>query len=409
MKIVVPHNFYTQAGGEDQVFRSEIELLREFGHTVTPFEVRNDDVAGMGKLKLLAATVWNSNAAEKLRDVVRTSHADVVHFHNTFPLLSPAAYYAARAEGAAVVQTLHNFRLMCPVALFFRDGKVCEDCLGKTFAYPGVQHACYRGSRLTTAVTAGAMTTHKLAGTWKNAVDAYVALTPFAREKFIQGGLPTDKLHIKPNFVNPDPGVRGGGGGYAVFVGRLSHEKGLPVLLKAWETLGAEMPLKIIGDGPLAADVTAACATNPNITWMGRRTLDEIFDTVGKAELLVFPSQCYETFGRVAVEAFAVGTPVVASAHGAMADVVGRDGRLGAVFTPGDAAALVEQVRALWTNPALTTTMRRTVRREYENLYTGERNHARMMEIYAAALSLRHASSAPVEASPSLAPLGEPS
>ena len=408
MKIVVAHNFYTQAGGEDQVFRSEIELLREFGHTVTPFEVHNDDVIGMGKLKLLAATVWNGNAADKLREVLKTAKADVVHFHNTFPLLSPAAYYAARSEGAAVVQTLHNFRLMCPVALFFRDGKPCEDCLGKRFAYPGVQHACYRGSRLTTAVTAGAMTTHKLAGTWKNAVDAYIALTPFARDKFIAGGLPVDKLHIKPNFVNPDPGVRGGGGGYAVFVGRLSQEKGLPVLLKAWETLGREMPLKIIGDGPLAADVTAACEKNPAITWMGRRTLDEIFDTVGKAELLVFPSQCYETFGRVAVEAFAVGTPVVASGHGAMADVVGRDGRLGAVFTPGDAASLVEHVRTLRADPALTTSMRRTVRHEYENLYTGERNHTRMMEIYATAMARRMESPQPVEHH-TLAPLGDPS
>ena len=388
MRIIVAHNFYQQAGGEDQVYRAEVELLREFGHAVVPFEVRNDDVAAMGKLALAAATVWNRSIASRLGEAVRTARADVVHFHNTFPLISPAAYYAARRAGAAVVQTLHNFRLMCPVALFYRDGKPCEDCLGKPIAWPGVVHGCYRGSRATTAVTAGMVAAHRAIGTWDRAVDAYVCLTHFARDKFVAGGLPVDRLHVKPNFVHPDPGVRAGGDGSAVFVGRLSEEKGVLPLLAAWEHLS--VPLTVIGSGPLADRVAAAAARNPAIRAVGRQTLDQIYDTVGRASVLVLPSVCYETFGRVAAEAFAVGTPVVASGHGAVADVVGSDGRLGTLFTPGDPTSLAEAVLNQLARPAeQQRTMRQQARAEFVAKYTGAANHSMLLDVYRAAMARR--------------------
>ncbi len=388
MKVVVAHNFYQQAGGEDQVYHAEVALLREFGHDVVPFEVHNDAVAGMGKLGLATATVWNGEIAGRLGEVVRRARADVVHFHNTFPLISPAGYYAARRAGAAVVQTLHNYRLMCPVALFYRDGRPCQDCLDKPVAWPGVVHACYRGSRATTAVTAAAVAAHRAAGTFQNAVDAYICLTDFARDRFVAGGLPPAKLHVKPNFVHPDPGVRGGGDGSAVFVGRLSEEKGVLPLLAAWAH--STVPLTIIGGGPLADHVSAAAAKNPAIRAVGRQSLEQIYDTVGRASVLVLPSVCYETFGRVAAEAFAVGTPVVASGHGAVADVVGSDGRLGALFTPGDPAALAAAVSALLARPpAEQAALRRAVRAEFVAKYTGGANHARLMEIYAAAIGRR--------------------
>ncbi len=400
MKIVVAHNFYQQPGGEDQVYRAEVELLREFGHAVVPFEVHNDAVAAMGKVKLAAATVWNRSIAAELGEVVRRERADVVHFHNTFPLISPASYYAARRAGAAVVQTLHNFRLMCPVALFYRDGKPCEECLGKPLAWPGVVHACYRGSRVTTAVTAAAVAAHRAMGTWENAVDAYVCLTDFARDKFVAGGLPVAKLHVKPNFVHPDPGVRPGGDGSAVFVGRLSEEKGVLPLLAAWERL--DVPLTIIGGGPLADLVAAAAARNPAIRAVGRQTMDQIYDMVGRASVLVLPSVCYETFGRVAAEAFAVGTPVVASGHGAVADVVGSDGRLGSLFAPGNPVALAAAVRAMLARPAdEVAALRRNARAAFVQKYTGERNHDRMMQIYRAAMARVRK-----EAEPAAEPLG---
>ena len=386
MKIIVAHNFYQQPGGEDVVYQAEVDLLRQFGHDVVPFQIHNDSVNGMGRLALLANTVWNRSVYKQFRRLVRETKPDVVHFHNTFPLISPAAYYAAHAEGAAVVQTLHNFRLLCASALFYRDGKVCTECLGKSVPLNGIKHGCYRGSKVQSAVVAGSVAIHRTSGTYGRAVDRYVALTESARDKFVVGGLPSDKIVVKPNFVHPDPGPRQGGN-YAIFVGRLSPEKGVDTLLAAWRTVGDRLPLKIIGDGPLADDVREAMKTNPAITWLGRKPADEIAELIGNAGLLIQPSNCFETFGRVSVEAFAVGTPVVATGHGAMADVVGTDGRLGSLFAPGDPADLAKKVIDLWSNQAALPAMRATVRREYEAKYTGSQNHAFLTDIYQQAIA----------------------
>ncbi|MGN6506978.1 MAG: glycosyltransferase family 4 protein [Tepidisphaeraceae bacterium] len=386
MKIVVAHNFYQQAGGEDVVFHAEVDLLCEFGHEVVLFQVHNDSVKQMGRLALLANTVWNRSIYRDFRRLLRQERPEVVHFHNTFPLVSPAAYYAAHAEGAAVVQTLHNFRLLCPGALFYRDDKVCTDCLGKTIPWKGVAKGCYRGSKLGTAVTAAMVAGHRAVGTWKNAVDLYIALTESARDKFLIGGLPGEKVVVKPNFVHPDPKPRSGGGGYAVFVGRLSAEKGVETLLQAWRVVGNRVPLRIIGDGPMADQVKAAVAENPAISWLGRRPLEEIYDHIGGADLVVQPSNCFETFGRVAIEAFAVGTPVVATAHGAMADVVGTHGRHGALFAPSDPQDLARQVLRLSADKALLAQMRGVVRKEFEDKYTGPQNHAFLADIYRRAI-----------------------
>jgi glycosyltransferase involved in cell wall biosynthesis len=387
MKILVAHNFYQQPGGEDVVFEAEVDLLREYGHDVSVFKVHNDAVKGMGRLSLTARTVWNRDIHAQVGQIVREKRPQVVHFHNTFPLISPAAYYAARAEGAAVVQTLHNFRLLCPGALFYRDGKVCTECLGKSVPVSGVVHGCYRGSRLATALTAASVCGHRAIGTWANAVDAYITLSESARDKFVIGGLPQHKLLVKPNFVNPDPRPRAGGGNYAVFVGRLSPEKGVDTLLAAWEIIGARLPLRIIGDGPLADRVKAAMAGNPAIAWLGRRRIEDIYDIMGAAAMVVQPSNCFETFGRVAIEAFAVGTPVIASGHGAMADVVGADGSRGALFKPGDGADLAAKVLAMLADPTRMSAMRRTVRQEFEAKYTGAQNHAALMAIYQTAIA----------------------
>jgi glycosyltransferase involved in cell wall biosynthesis len=385
MRILVCHNFYQQPGGEDEVFRAEVELLRHFGHEVATFEMDNDAVETMSKPALMAATVWNGRSYAAMRQAVRKLNAEVVHFHNTFPLISPAAYSAARAEGAAVVQTLHNFRLLCPGANLFRDGKACEDCIGKRMPWPGVVHKCYRQSTTASAAVATLITVHHGIGTWRNAVDLYLAPTEFARGKFIAGGLPADNLMVKPNFVDPDPGVATGDGGYAIYVARLSHEKGLETLLAAWERLGGAVPLKIIGDGPLAPQVTAAQQHTPNIDWLGRRPLAEVYDAIGRAMLLVFPSRCYETFGRVAVEAYAKGTPVIASRHGAAGDIV-RDGVTGTLFEPGNAEALAEGVRRMLGDRLTLSNMRSAARREYEAKYTGAANHKQLMTAYRRAL-----------------------
>jgi glycosyltransferase involved in cell wall biosynthesis len=398
MKVIVAHNFYQQAGGEDGVFAAEVDLLRRFGHEVETFTLRNDAVDGMGKLKALAATVWNRQSYRSLRKLAARFKPEVVHFHNTFPLMSPAAYKAARDEGAAVVQTIHNFRLICPNALLFRDGAPCEKCVGRSFALPGVIHKCYRGSRQATAAVAGMAAVHRALGTWNRLVDAYIATSPSAKAKLIQGGLPADKILLKPHFVDPDPGTGRGAGGYATFVGRLSYEKGLETVLEAWKLLGENAPvLKIIGDGPLAPLVSEAAARQSNIRALGRKTLAEVYDLIGDAQFHVFPSRCYETFGRVVTEAFAKGTPVIASNHGSMADLIDH-GRTGLVFTPGNAADLAEKARQMLAGSA--TAMRAEARAEFESHFTGQRNYDQMMEIYATALCRRQGKSSEATVTP---------
>jgi len=221
MNVLVAHNFYQIGGGEDQVYQDEAALLESHGHRVTRFSVHNDDLKNTGKLAMAKMTVWNGRLAKKIADLVRSEQIEVVHFTNTFPQISPAAYYSVRKAGAAVVQSLHNYRFICPSALFLRDGKVCESCMGKLVPYPAIKYGCYRDSKSASAVVAGMLATHRVMGTYQRAVDAYIALTEFGKQKFIEAGLPAEKISVKPNFVLPDPGEGAGNGGFALFVGRL--------------------------------------------------------------------------------------------------------------------------------------------------------------------------------------------
>ena len=390
MKILAVHNRYQRPGGEDQVFVDETALLEAKNHRVLRREVHNDQVEHMNRATLARDTVWNPSAYRELGALIRRERPDVVHFHNTLPLISPAGYYAARAEGVPVIQTLHNYRLLCPVALLFRDGRVCEDCMGKAVPWPGVVHGCYRGSRAASGVVATMLTVHRALRTWKEMVDVYVALTAFARDKFVEGGLPGGRIAVKPNFVAPDPGPGQGGGGYALFVGRLAPEKGTGTMLAAWDRLRSGIPLKIVGDGPLKDRVAKAAATRSDVEWLGHRPVAEVHRLMGEADLLVFPSEWYETFGRVAAEAFATGTPVVAADIGAVAEVV-EHGRTGLLFRPGDPEDLASQVDGLLSQPELLRRMRREARAEFEAKYTAEINYLALMEIYGAALERKKA------------------
>jgi glycosyltransferase involved in cell wall biosynthesis len=381
MKVLVAHNYYKLAGGEDQCVAAEVALLRDRGHEVISYHLRNDAIDELGRLDAATRTIWSRPGYREVRALLREHRPQVAHFHNTFPLISPAAYYAARAEGVAVVQTLHNFRLLCPNAIFFRGGKVCEDCLGKSVPWPGVVHRCYRGSGAASATACAMLATHRALGTWRKAVDVYVVLNEFSRQKFIAGGLPADKIAIKPNFVGTDPGPGEGKGGYAVFVGRLSEEKGIHTLLDAWARLGHGARLRILGDGPLAPVVKEAAARDGRIEWLGSRPPEAVYAAIGDAVFLVLPSRCYEQFPRVVAEAFAKGTPVVASNLGAMARLVDH-GRTGLLFAPGDPADLAAKVERLLDDPSELDAMRRAARREYEQKYTAESNYRILMAIY---------------------------
>jgi glycosyltransferase involved in cell wall biosynthesis len=381
MRILSIHNSYQIRGGEDESRESEERLLRDKGHQVDIYEENNDRVADLSAVHMALKTVWSQESYQIVQRTLRQSHTDLIHVQNFFPLISPSVYYAAQKEGVPVVQTLRNYRLLCPNGLFFRDGQVCEDCLGKFIPYPGVIHACYRQNRGATATTAMMLTVHRLLKTWFNQVDLFISLSEFAKQKFIEAGFPADKIVVKPNFVHPDPGVGEGRGNYGLYVGRLSTEKGLDVLLDAWERLSVKVPLKIVGNGPLEEQVIAATKRLPHVEWLGRRPMSEVHELMGKALFLVFPSKWYETFGRVAVEAFAKGTPVIAAQLGAIAELVNHE-QTGLCFNPSDAQDLAAKVEWCLAHPDQLTTMGHNARAEYEQKYTAEQNYGQLMEIY---------------------------
>jgi glycosyltransferase involved in cell wall biosynthesis len=386
LRILSIHNNYQIRGGEDESRESEERLLMAMGHQVEVYEENNDRIAELNPAQLALKTVWSQEAYQTVQSRLRQNHSDLIHVQNFFPLISPSVYYAAQAEGVPVIQTLRNYRLICPNGLFFRDGHVCEDCLGKFVPYPGVIHACYRENRGATAATAAMLTLHRIMGTWFKQVNLFISLSQFAKQKFIEAGFPSDKIIVKPNFVYPDPGAGEGRGGYALYVGRLSVEKGLDVLLSAWEHLSAKVPLKIVGDGPLAEQVVAATKRMPHIEWLGRKPMPEVHKLMGEAMFLVFPSKWYETFGRVAVEAFAKGTPVIAANLGAIAELV-ESGRTGLHFSPSDPTDLAAKVEWILAHPQELLQMRISARAEFAAKYTAEQNYHQIMAIYRHALN----------------------
>ena len=383
------HNYYQQPGGEDRSFAAEADVLETHGHTLHRYIKHNDAVGAMNKVALLRATLWNGDIYNELRDLFRSTRFDVAHFQNTFPLISPAAYYAAQAENIPVIQTLRNYRLICPNAIFFRDGHVCEDCMGKAVPYPGVLHNCYRDSKVQSAVVASMLTVHRARKTWTQQVDCYIALTEFARQKFIQAGLDGDKIVVKPNFLQSDPGAGSGKGDYLVFVGRLTREKGVWTLLEAMRKLGT-VPLKIVGDGPDLPAMREFIQTHglDHVDLLGRRKAEETLEIMKGARALVLTSEWCETFGRVAIESFACGVPVIASRLGAVAEVV-SDGINGWHFNPGDAEDLVEKAEAAWANPEKSAAMGRAGRQTYEENYTAAHNYQLLKEIYTRVIEQR--------------------
>ena len=388
MRILSVHNAYQQPGGEDQVFAQEAGLLRSHGHQVVLYEASNDQVNGGNPLVLLGNTIWNRRTHQELQALIEREQPDIVHVHNTFSVISPAVYYAAGEAGIPVVQTLHNYRLLCPTATLFRAGQVCEDCVGRAIPWPGVVHGCYRGSRPATAAAAAMLAIHNYKQTWNEAVSAYIALSDFARDKFIQGGIPAAKIFVKPNFLEADPGVGDGmgeaRGNYAFFAGRLTPEKGISTLLEAWRKLGAELPLQIAGDGPMGPQVERAAAESGQVRWLKWLPRAEILQKMKDASLLVLPSTWYEGFPMILAEAFAIGLPVIASDLGSMSSIVDHR-RTGLHFRAGCSSDLVDQVRWLRAHPAEAALMRTQARREYEGKYTGETNYAQLIGIYESA------------------------
>lgn len=384
MRVLIVHNRYRLAGGEDESVRQEIELLKKHGHQIAVLEADNRALGRSGALLAGICGAWNPASYFRARRIIRAFRPDVASVHNIVPQLSPSIYSAAHAEKVPVVQTLHNFRLLCPAATMSRNGRVCETCRGRTFAWLGVAYGCYRGSRLATAAVAWTSAAHTLAGTWRRRIRLYIALTEFARRQFVSHGLPAGRIVVKPNFLLEDAG-RGAGGENILFVGRLAPEKGIETLLKASRLLGSGVPLQILGDGPMRADVERHSREFANVQWLGWKSTGEVLALMQRSRLLVMPSLWYEGLPRTVIEAFATGLPVFASALGSLAELV-DDGRTGRLFRPGDPEDLAAKIEWALSHPAELDAMRAAARAEYEAKYTAERNYGLLMDIFRRAI-----------------------
>jgi len=385
MKSLLCHEFYQQFGGEDRSFLSEAEMLRAQGHQVVVYTRHNHDIDLGSRVGVAARSIWNASAYTELRELIRRERPDIMHCTNLFPLISPAAYQAAHDEGVPVVQALRNYRLICPSGGLLRDGQPCESCIGKRFAWPAVQHACFHKSRLGSAVVATMLAVHNLKGTWRH-IDRFYTPSHFARNIFIRAGMPANRIDVLPNFVIPDPGIGRGDGKYALFVGRLSPEKGTGVLARVARM--RDIAVDVVGVGPEESSLKAS----PTIRLLGWQPSDAVYSLMRAAKYLVVPSICYENFPRTIVEAFACGLPVIASRLGAMAEIV-RDGETGLLFEPHNADDLADKMAWAEANPDRWRQIGINALREYQTKYTPDANYRQLIDIYAGAIA---AASAPV-------------
>jgi glycosyltransferase involved in cell wall biosynthesis len=395
MKILLVHNSYQQPGGEDVVFEQERRLLEIAGHTVITYLRSNWEVtayAGLRRIELAGRTIWARDARQQFARLLEEQKPDLVHAHNTFVMVSPSIFSACRDAGVPVVQTLHNYRLYCPASTFFRDGHICEECVEHGL-WRGVAHGCYRHSHAATAVVSIMLAVHRRRETWDRDVQYYIALSEYSRAKFLQCGLPAEKVFVKPNFVHPDPGPRRTGEGeYALFVGRLSPEKRVSTMLSAWSRLDKlNIPLVILGGGPQlgALETDANRQGLTTVSFRGTTPRDKTLAMMRNARVLIFPSEWYENFPVTIAESFACGVPVICSRMGAMQEIV-EAGRTGLHFTPGDPTSLAEKVEWAWNHPQAMTIMGHEARHEFETKYTAEKNYPILMEIYKHALRSQH-------------------
>lgn len=383
MKILLVHNHYQQPGGEDVVFAQERQLLRSRGHRVATYLRSNLEIENYSILKQLSVpkrAVWASDSRREILALLRREKPALVHVHNTFIQISPSIFSACQEAGVPVIQTLHNFRLLCPAATFFRHGSVCEECMQSL--WNSVRHGCYRESKSETAMAALMLAIHRRWHTWEG-ITSFITLTQFSQRKFCEAGFPSDKIFVKPNFVFPDPGEKSNSGETAVYVGRLSSEKGVGTLLSACKRLPTHVSVQIIGGGPLRAKLERQARQDGlvNVTFRGRVSRAEAQAAIKNARCLVMPSECYENFPMAVVEAFACGVPVICSRLGAMQEIV-KHGVTGFQFTAGDADDLAQQMEWMWDHPREASLMGKTARREFEQNYTADANYLTLMDIY---------------------------
>ncbi len=378
MKVLVAHARYALPGGEERVVDTQEAVLTALGHTVVRYEENNADLdtqSVAGKLRESANSVWSRRARQRVAALIAAERPDVVHVHNQFPSLSPSVYAAANAARIPVVQHLHNARLVCIQPFLVRDDAPCTSCVGR-LPYPGVVHACYRGSRAQSAVVAAVQITHRGLGTWRQRVDRFVAVSnALADTMRASGVVPAAKLSVCHNGLDADPGARNASsvdGGYALYLGRLSYEKGVDTIVAA-AALVPEMQVIIAGDGPERSALEGRAPSN--VSFVGHVDRTRVFELLRRARVVLAPSRGQEPFGMAVVEAAAVGVPAIAADAGGLREIV-RHGESGLLVSPSNPGALAAAMRQV------TPAMGRAARVVYEQQFTAEAFGRRLLDIY---------------------------
>ncbi|WP_027358833.1 glycosyltransferase family 4 protein [Desulforegula conservatrix] len=380
MRILIVHNYYQLSGGEDAVVDAEKNNLLRNNHTAELFSLTNDSISGtLPKIKSALNIHYSNGSRQKIGDFIKRYAPDIVHVHNFFPLITPSVYDACIENNIPIVQTLHNYRIICPNALLMRDGHICEECINK-IPYKAVLNRCYRNSIPGSASVAFMIEFHKRKKTWQNKVNRFIALSEFSKSKFIQAGLPENKITVKPNFtgknltVTPDTESQEP---FALFAGRLSEEKGVDTLMDAWQNL--PYSLIIAGDGPLMQ--SAIKKGKKNFHFHGMLDKKKLINKMNDSSFIVLPSICYENFPMVIAEAFSLGIPVLASRLGGMAEII-KDGVNGLHFESGNPKDLADKARWLFEHPEECRKMGENALKTYEEKYTPEKNYEMLMDIY---------------------------
>ena len=385
MRILLAHNFYRTSApsGEDTAFMNERAMLQNADLEVESFEKYNDDLVGINafsKLKLGLSNSWSYNTYEEMQNSLKKFKPDIVHFHNTFPQITPSAYAACKDLGIPVIQTLHNFRLLCANALLLRDGKICELCVNGSMI-SALKYRCYRNSFAATASQVLCIGRNRRNGSYDNNVDRYVTLTEFAKKKFIEAGFNSSKIVTRPNFLSDPPEVIRVSNRYAIFVGRLTAEKGVMTLLKAWNQITG-IELRVVGDGDLSDECKKYVEDNHiNVKFLGFLPRTEVISAIQEARFLVFPSECYEGMPLTLLEAFACGTPVLVSNIGGQAEIV-TDGSTGIYFETGDADDLAIKCNKYIANNELLSEIGAKARIEFDGKYSQRSVLQQTLSIY---------------------------
>jgi glycosyltransferase involved in cell wall biosynthesis len=391
MRVLLIHNFYgsENPSGENVAFLAERELLERRGIEVIRFETSSDEIRAKGASGLIAgglSTPYNFKSAAQIRKLALKTKPDIVHVHNTFPLISPSAFWGIRDLPCAVVLTLHNYRLFCAAGMPLRDGQICTLCLDKRSVIPGIRYGCYRGSRLATIPLAISIALHRQIGTWNMHVDRFIALTQYQRELVIHAGLPSGLVCVKPQFYpgTPEPIPWIARDNRVLFVGRLSPEKGVRDLLSAWKVLGRDAPnLEIVGDGPDRRVLENQIQSEglDRVRLLGQLGFEETQNKIAHSRLLVVPSTWFEGFPMVIREAYAFGVPVAASRLGSLAELVKEDTN-GFLFPANSPDQIAAVVRNAWDDQEGLEKLARGARQSFLTSYTEDANFETLMTIY---------------------------